>query len=100
MPCGYLRIAKSGELTARADPMEDLARRGIGHILGAVVMDRTGLSGYFDADLKWNPSDATPRTPHSRTTFQMALRDQLGLDLIRRPGRVDILVIDNVEPRQ
>jgi uncharacterized protein (TIGR03435 family) len=100
MPCGYLRVAKSGELMARGDPMEDFARRGIGHILGAVVVDRTGLSGYFDADLKWNPSDATPGRPHSGATVRTALRDQLGLDLVRRQGRVDILVIGNVEPRQ
>lgn len=100
MPCGYLGITIFGELTARADPIEDLARRGIGHILGAVVVDRTGLGGYFDADLEWKPSGATARRSQGRSAFESALRDQLGLDAVRREGAVEILVIDGVERPQ
>jgi len=100
MPCGYLGITVFGELTARADPMEDLARRGIGHILGAVVVDRTGLKGNFDADLEWKPSGATARRSQGRSAFGSALREQLGLDAVRREGAVEILVIDAVERPQ
>jgi bla regulator protein BlaR1 len=97
MPCGYLGITIFGELTARAASMDDLAGRGIGHILGAVVVDRTGLKGAFDADLEWKPVGATAGRTQGRPSFEDALREQLGLDLVRHQGAVEILVIDAVE---
>jgi uncharacterized protein (TIGR03435 family) len=69
-----------------------------------IVVDRTGLTGTFDVDLRWTPQSAlsgggqdiapTPTAPPLFT----AIQDQLGLRFERTKGPVDILVIDHVEP--
>lgn len=69
-----------------------------------IVVDRTGLTGTFDVDLKWTPESAltgggqdTAPTPSAAPLFT-AIRDQLGLRFERTKGPVDVLVIDRVEP--
>jgi uncharacterized protein (TIGR03435 family) len=69
-----------------------------------IVIDRTGLTGTFDGDLKWTPESAltgggqdTAPTPTAPPLFT-AIQDQLGLRFERTKGPVDVLVIDRVEP--
>jgi uncharacterized protein (TIGR03435 family) len=68
-----------------------------------IVVDRTGLTGTFDVDLKWTPESALTRggdtapTPSEPPLFT-AIQDQLGLRFERTKGPVDVLVIDRVEP--
>lgn len=72
-------------------------------LVGRVVIDRTGLSGRFDADLdaslNWDhlvggaPSDLLGGNAVIFTT----LREQLGLKLEPARGAVRTIVIDSVE---
>jgi uncharacterized protein (TIGR03435 family) len=65
------------------------------------VIDRTGVMGTFDVDLKWNPDEtaadgATAPSSDSPSIFT-ALQEQLGLKLDSAKGPVEVLVIDHVE---
>ena len=69
-----------------------------------IVVDRTGLTGTFDVDLKWTPESAltgggqdTAPAPSAPPLFT-AIQDQLGLRFERTKGPADVLVIDSVEP--
>jgi len=65
------------------------------------VIDRTGLTGGFDFDLRFpeldTPRDATgPRTDPSTGMFT-ALQEQLGLKLESTRGQLEFIVIDSVQ---
>jgi uncharacterized protein (TIGR03435 family) len=74
-----------------------------------VVVDRTGLTGSFDWDLKWTPDQLQPAgeappgalplppiDPNGPSLFT-AIQEQLGLKLESTKGPVDVLVIDRAE---
>ena len=82
--------------------MPQLARY-LDDIVGAPVVDRTGLTGNWDFDVQWStPTLADPRaelrTPpvESIAGLFAALHDQLGLKLMVTRGPVDVLVIDSI----
>lgn len=75
-----------------------------------IVIDRTGLTGLFEADLRWmpdGPPTGTPAPPGGIETrpgydsnappLTTALQEQLGLKLESRKSLVDLLVIDRIE---
>lgn len=78
-------------------PMSSVAGLAAAHVQG-IVHDKTGLSGnwrynvFFGPDLP-DPNSANPNLP----SFVTALREQLGLQLERARGLVDVLVIESVE---
>jgi uncharacterized protein (TIGR03435 family) len=53
------------------------------------VVDRTGVNGKFDVDLKWTPEE-------DRDIF-IALQEQLGLKLESGRAPVEFIVIDRAE---
>jgi uncharacterized protein (TIGR03435 family) len=66
--------------------------------LDRVVVDRTGLRGIYDVNLRWTPDGATqsnadPNAP----TLSTALQEQLGLKLQSMKAPVDVLVVDHIE---
>lgn len=72
--------------------------------LGHPVVDQTGLSGEYDFKIDWAPAptDAATFTDDSQSdsggpTFQKAMKDQLGLKLVKREASVKVLVIGHVE---
>ncbi len=72
--------------------------------LGHTLVDQTELSGKYDFKIEWSPapSGSAPFTEESQPdsvgpTFQKALKDQLGLKLVKRQAAVQVLVIDHVE---
>lgn len=70
-------------------------------VLGAPVLDRTGLKGSFDFDLTYSadrPGADTPRGPGDPPSLFVAIEEQLGLRLQRTRGGVDVLVIERLEP--
>lgn len=104
-----------GELTGHGTPLSFLAET-LGRQLGRIVLDKTGLTGNYDFDLKWTPDPSQrmglggpmgpggpggpgmppPPDPNGPTIFT-ALQEQLGLKLESQKGPVDVLVIDRVE---
>ncbi|HTV09924.1 MAG TPA: TIGR03435 family protein [Candidatus Aquilonibacter sp.] len=66
---------------------------------GRVILDKTGITGRFDIDLRWQPDDAPPTgNDAAYPPFFTALQEQLGLRLEPAKGPVDVLVIDDVHP--
>ena len=67
------------------------------------VLDRTGLTGFFDFDIEWSLTTTDSAQPQDSQlqdtgpTFLQALKEQLGLKLEPQTGPVDVLVIDHVE---
>jgi uncharacterized protein (TIGR03435 family) len=76
----------------------------INHLVREAV-DRTGLVGIFDIDLRWMPDEqqlgpspetAPPVDPDAPSIFT-AVQEQLGLKLESTKGPVDVLVVDHIE---
>ena len=87
----------------RGQTMSDLAY-ALTRTLDRVVIDRTGLSGRFDADLQFNPDGlpgwtAPPPGSANRDAPSLfgALEGGLGLKLESTRGAVDVVVIDHIE---
>ena len=98
-----------GQLLAGGMPMSRLATQILSQLTGRVVVDRTGLSGGYDIDLKWTPTpdqlppgppppgiEPPPIDPNGPSLFT-ALQEQLGLELDAERGPVDVLVIDRLQ---
>jgi uncharacterized protein (TIGR03435 family) len=75
-----------------------------------VVLDKTGLSGYYDFALTYTPSgDQLPQGPPppgapppppidpNGPSFFTAMQEQLGLKLDSQRGPVEVVVIDSIE---
>jgi len=78
--------------------------------VGRIVVDRTGLTGNYQYDLRFGdnpipgagpgggfPFPTQPPDPDAPSLFT-ALEEQLGLKLVPQTGPVEVLVIDRVEP--
>jgi len=66
----------------------------LGMLLDRPVIDKTGMTGYFQIQLAFSPADSAG--PDSPDVFQ-AVQEQLGLRLVPAKGPVDVLVIDHIE---
>jgi bla regulator protein blaR1 len=74
--------------------------------LGRTVVDKTGLTGQYDVELRWTPDDAPgpigsqgeAGVESTGPSILTALQEQLGLKLESRKSSVEVLVIDHVEP--
>ncbi|HUK37384.1 MAG TPA: TIGR03435 family protein [Vicinamibacterales bacterium] len=105
--CGW-RGFGTGHYTVQGLTMPSIAR-GLASewSVGRPVVDRTGLSGRWDAQLDFVPAfvqgpntDAGPvpnPAADSGPDILSALRDQLGLKLQRATDKIEYLVIDHVE---
>lgn len=97
-----------GRLTAQGMPIADLVRL-LDLFVHRVVVDKTGLSGRYDFDLRWTPDNLADllksgppeyrwRLPKvSGPSIFTALQEQLGLRLNPTKGPVDVLVIDQLK---
>ncbi len=70
--------------------------------LGGTVVDETGLKGEYDFILHWSPEStqlASPDDPFGSKypSIFTAVREQLGLRLIKRTVPTEVLVIDSVQ---
>jgi len=85
--CGIRSLPGHFQLNATA--INSFARN-IASFVGRQVVDKTGLTGVFDADLTWNDSEEGP-------SLFTAIQEQLGLKFDAQRGPVEVLVIDSVE---
>jgi uncharacterized protein (TIGR03435 family) len=65
-------------------------------LLDRPLVDGTQLSGNFEWRLTFSPQ-TIPRPGSEVPSMSVALREQLGLQLERRTGPIDVLVIDSVQ---
>ena len=99
-----------GQLLAGGTPMSRLATQILSQLTGRVVVDRTGLTGAYDIDLKWTPTpDQLPPGPPppgvelpaidpNGPSLFTALQEQLGLKLDNDRGPVEVLVVEKLAP--
>jgi uncharacterized protein (TIGR03435 family) len=107
--CG-MRIGP-GTMAGGGFPISQFATT-LSQFVQRIVVDRTGLTGNYDLDLKWTPDRSLqagpggppppgapplpPVDPDGPSIFT-AVQEQLGLKLDAQRGRVDVLVIDSVD---
>jgi uncharacterized protein (TIGR03435 family) len=97
--------AAGGQMMAGGIPLSQLGTL-LSSMVQRVVIDKTGLTGNFDFDLKWTPDRMpqgapgspipAPSDPDAPSIFT-ALQEQLGLRLESAKNTVEVLVIDHVE---
>ena len=104
LQCG---LAAGRRLGSCGSTMEALASRFPMYV-GRMVVDRTGLTGAYDYDLRFGdrpipgaghgggfPFPTQPVDPDAPSLFT-ALEEQLGLKLVPQTAPVEVLVIDSV----
>jgi len=93
-----MTLASDRFIRAADRPLSSLATT-LTVVVGAPVIDRTGLDGKFDYSLEWmpdpSPTDGAAALPLAG--LFTALQEQLGLKLEPGRGPVDVLVVDAVE---
>lgn len=86
-----------GLISIRGGPIGARFIVGLSNFVGRIVVDKTGLTGYYDIDLKWTPDESPTSDPNAPPDLFTALEEQLGLKLVSTKAPVDVLVIDHVE---
>ena len=113
-----LTVAKGGpHLKAAANPNDSGLSMSHGKISGtgvpaafianalslpadAIVVDRTGLNGQYDFDLRFAP-DAASTTDNATTNeagLTTAVQEQLGLRLQSGKAEVPVIIVDHIDP--
>ena len=99
-----------GQLLGGGTPMSRLATQILAQLTGRLVVDRTGLTGAYDIDLKWTPTPSQlppgppppgvepPQIDPNGPSLETALQEQLGLKLDAERGPVEVLVIEKLVP--
>lgn len=71
---------------------------------GRLIVNQTGLSGFYDCSMKWArqfpvtaTSDRTTAPESDEPPFFTAIREQLGLRLVPTKGPAEVIVIDHIE---
>jgi len=94
------RGARAGQLVATNLTTAWLAAQLSG-IMGRMVVDNTGLTGTYSADLHWTPDNQIMANSQAKSDTSLsiftAVEEQLGLKLVPTKGPVECLVIDHVE---
>ena len=101
-------VSLQGKVNIEGGTLRTLADL-LGMVLDRPVIDKTGITSYFQIQLSFSPDDrAEPRpvtaepgasavrVPDYPGIFQ-AIQEQLGLKLVPAKGPVDVLVIDHIE---
>jgi uncharacterized protein (TIGR03435 family) len=98
-----------GMLVMGGMPISIIARE-LSQLTGRPVIDRTGLTGAYDLDLKFTPTPEQlpqgppppgvepPQIDPNGPSLFTALEEQLGLKLDNDRGPVDVVVIERIEP--
>ena len=110
IPCG-IRIGP-GNMAVGGMTLAQFAN-SLGMFVGRVVLDRTGLAGNYDANLRWTPDQMPQRAPGTPAdqpirvngididpngpSIFTAVQEQLGLKLDAQRGPVEMLVVDRAE---
>jgi uncharacterized protein (TIGR03435 family) len=107
-PCGNIRIGP-GLANASGQPIAQVVQL-LAQFTGRPVVDKSGLTGLYDFDLKWAPESgaggplgppppgaSVPAIDPDAPNIYTAVQEQLGLKLENTRGPVDVVVIDRIE---
>jgi len=74
--------------------------RSLAIMVGAPVVDKTGLTGRWDYSIAFAPSEVSPGVAPSPDLpgFADAVHEQWGLKVERQSTEVDVLVIESIQP--
>jgi len=89
-------VTNRGSIRVPRGPIGARFLFGLSNASGRIVVDKTGLTGYYDIDLKWTPDEDLVAGATGASLFT-ALEEQLGLKLVSAKAPVDVLVVDHVE---
>jgi uncharacterized protein (TIGR03435 family) len=100
-------LARCSRLVFGGSPLS-LPRMTIGGLTGLLrqsagrlVIDQTGLDGFFDIELTYTPPRAagadTAANPGDAPDFFTAVQEQLGFKLVPSTTPVEVLVVDHIE---
>jgi uncharacterized protein (TIGR03435 family) len=100
---GGVKEVRFGRIAGAAVPASMIAGMLTG-LSGRRVLNKTGLSGRYDVDLRYTPDSGQPLgaapeptdSPDEESLFG-ALQSQLGLKLESTRGPIEILVVDHIE---
>ena len=106
-PACFTIMGGPGRLTLRGVEMTWVAQQ-LSARVGRAVVDRSGLSGFFDVNLEFAPqsrpsdlvdpsSAAADRPADNGVSIFTALQEQLGLKLDSQKSSVEVLVIESAE---
>jgi uncharacterized protein (TIGR03435 family) len=71
--------------------------QALSQIVGRPILDRTGLSGKYDFELKWTPDQSSAADAVDQPNIFTALQEQLGLMLVLSRAPVTVIVVDHIE---
>jgi uncharacterized protein (TIGR03435 family) len=83
-------------MRSKGASMRDLAEK-LGEALQRPVLDRTGLSGLYEIDLKFAPIALEPSDNGAEPAISAALQEQLGLKLNAARAPVHVIMVDHAE---
>jgi uncharacterized protein (TIGR03435 family) len=95
-PRGPLTFGQTISWTGRGISVAAIAQTLASYVRGTVV-DRTGLTGAFDFELKWSDKTTAGDTQGDTVSVFTALQEQLGLKLESSRGPVDVLIVEDVQ---
>jgi uncharacterized protein (TIGR03435 family) len=105
-PAGHAGLMRwgNGRLTGQGITVASLVPP-LTQQLGRIVVDKTGLEGQYDVELRWTPDNTSspiggqsgPVPDSPAPSIFTAIQEQLGLKLESRKAPVDVLVVDHVE---
>jgi uncharacterized protein (TIGR03435 family) len=87
----------NGQIDMTALPISSLADQ-LSEAMGAPVVDRTRLTGNYDASLWWDKNSTADNASETYAALASAVRDQLGLSLVPGDQEVEKFVIDKIAP--
>jgi bla regulator protein blaR1 len=86
-----------GRVECKKVTMKLFAENSLTYRMGRTVVDKTGLTGEYDFDLRYAEDQAIPTGDTTLPDFLTVLREQLGLRLESQQGPIAVFVIDRAE---
>jgi uncharacterized protein (TIGR03435 family) len=99
-PVGFAFGNSSGRMIGNKSTITGIAKAIEPHLKRPIV-DRTGLTGYYDFDIRWSAPDPSPDSafgPDAIALLISILPERLGLRLSKSTGPVEYWLVDHVEP--
>jgi uncharacterized protein (TIGR03435 family) len=88
---------RNGLVVCKKISMKTFAERALTNRMGRTVVDKTGIGGEFDFEVKFIEDRGTPSTDSTGPDFLTAMREQLGLKLESQKGPIEMIVVDHAE---